>query len=129
MIYWVPIIYNDTTTGTQNDLHRATDIARKMVCEWGMDEEIGSIAFGQEDEPIFMGKEIARHKSYSEFSAKNIDVAVKRILDNARNRSIRLLRENRDKLEKLANTLLEKETLSDGEIRLLLNFPLKEVTA
>ncbi|MBQ5780659.1 MAG: ATP-dependent zinc metalloprotease FtsH [Spirochaetaceae bacterium] len=123
------IIYNDTTTGTQNDLHRATDIARKMVCEWGMDEEIGSIAFGQEDEPIFMGKEIARHKSYSEFSAKNIDVAVKKILDNARNRSIQLLRENRDKLEKLANTLLEKETLSDGEIRLLLNFPLKEVTA
>ncbi len=116
------IVYGDTTTGTQNDIQRATDIARRMVCEWGMAETIGTVAFGQEDEPIFMGKEIERRKGYSEFSAQKIDEAVKAILDEALDSCTKILTDNRDKLDILTNALVEHETLSDAEIRDLLGF-------
>ncbi len=121
------IVYGDTTTGTQNDIQRATDIARRMVCEWGMAEDIGTIAFGQEDEPIFMGKEIERRKGYSEDSAKKIDLAVKKILDEALATCKGILTKNRKKLDLLTKTLIEKETLSDSEIRKLLGFKPLEV--
>jgi cell division protease FtsH len=117
--------FNETTTGTQADLRQATDIARQMVCNWGMAEDMGPITYGQEDEPIFLGKEIARHKDYSENTAKRIDEAVKKILDDGRASASRLLEENKDKLELLAITLLEKETLSDSEVRELLGFETK----
>ncbi len=116
------LVYGDTTTGTQNDIQRATDIARRMVCEWGMSEEVGTIAFGQEDEPIFMGKEIERRKGYSEDSAKKIDLAVKKILDEALSTCKALLTKHRKKLDLLTKTLVENETLSDSEIRKLLGF-------
>ncbi len=116
------IVYKDTTTGTQNDIQRATDIARRMVCEWGMSEEVGTIAFGQEDEPIFMGKEIERRKGYSEDSAKKIDEAVKKILDEALDKCKKILTKNRKKLDKLTQALIDQETLSDNEIRALLGF-------
>lgn len=121
------VLYNETTTGTQNDIQRATEIARSMVCQWGMDCEIGAVSYGQEDEPIFMGKEIARHKEFSEYTAQQIDKAVKSILDEAKNTAIKLLIENKDKLELLSKTLLEKETMDDTEIRELLNIiPISE---
>lgn len=124
------IVYGDTTTGTQNDIQRATGIARRMVCEWGMSEDVGAVSFGQEDEPIFMGKEIARRKGYSEDSAQKIDQAVKNILDEARESAMNILKKNRAKLDKLTKTLIEKETLSDSEIRELLGFkPLEEASA
>jgi cell division protease FtsH len=117
------LFYSETTTGTKQDLEQATGMARRMVCEWGMAEELGPITYGQEDEPIFLGKEIARHKDYSEDTARRIDKAVKEILDGARSRAEEILNTHKKKLEKLADVLLDKETLVDEEIRSLLGFP------
>jgi cell division protease FtsH len=116
------LVYDDTTTGTQNDIARATDIARRMVTEWGMSDEIGAMAFGQDDEPIFMGKEIERKKGYSEYMAQKIDEAVKAFLDEARSRAYANLENHRDQLTKLSESLFENETLEDSEIRKLLGF-------
>ena len=121
------IVYGETTTGTQNDIQQATDIARRMVCEWGMSDDVGAVAYGREDEPIFMGKEIERRKGYSEESAQKIDIAVEKILCEARDRVTKILTEHRDQLDKLTQALVEKETLDDREVRLLLGFePLAE---
>jgi cell division protease FtsH len=117
------LVYRETTTGTKNDLRQATDMARKMVCEWGMAEELGPIAYGQEDEPIFIGKEIARHKDYSEDTAQRIDRAVKAILDAALDTAKAILEANLEKLAALAEALMRRETLSDNEVRRLLKLP------
>ncbi|MGB9715849.1 MAG: ATP-dependent zinc metalloprotease FtsH [Thermodesulfovibrionales bacterium] len=110
------IALNHMTTGAGNDLERATELARKMVTEWGMSEKLGPLTFGKKDEHIFLGKEIARHKDYSEKTAVEIDEEVKRIVIEAYNTSKRLLAENLDLLEALAKSLLEKETLEGSEI-------------
>ena len=121
------VVYNDTTTGTQNDIQQATNLAHRMVCEWGMSEEVGAVCYGQEDEPIFMGKEIARHKDYSEETAKRIDEAVRRLLDEAKKRAVDILTMHRNELDTLSAALLEYETLSDAEIRALLHIePVRE---
>jgi len=117
------LFYGETTTGTKQDIQQATDMARHMVCEWGMAEELGPIAYGQEDEPIFLGKEIARHKDYSEETARRIDQAVREILDRARTEAERIIFEQRDGLEALADALLNRETLSDDEVREILRLP------
>jgi cell division protease FtsH len=117
------LVYNETTTGTKNDLRQATDMARKMVCEWGMAGDLGPVAYGQEDEPIFLAREIARHKDYSEDTARRIDQAVKTILDTALTNAKSILESNREKLETLAEALLQHETLADPEIRRLLKLP------
>jgi cell division protease FtsH len=114
------IIYDETTTGAQNDLEQATEIARKMVCEWGMSDELGPITYGQKEEPIFLGKEIARHKDYSEETARKIDTEIKRIVEQALTDAERILTEQKDKLKLLAETLLVKENMDDDEIRTLL---------
>jgi cell division protease FtsH len=93
-----------------------------MVCEWGMSSDIGAVSYGQEDEPIFMGRELARHKMYSEETAGRIDAAVKKILDGACGKALALLERNRAQLLSLAERLFESETLSDSEIRSLLGF-------
>ena len=116
------LVYGTTTTGTSNDIQRATDIARKMVCEWGMSEKVGVVSFGQEDEPIFMGRDIARHKSFSEETAAKIDEAVKEILVNAKNQAYKNLENHRNFLDTLAKALVENETLSDEDIRTLPGF-------
>jgi len=116
------IIFQESTTGAQNDIEQATDIARKMVCEWGMSANLGAVAYGQKEEPIFIGKEIARHKDYSEETAMKIDHEVKTIVDSGLKRACSLLTEHKDELELLAKTLLEKETLDDDEVRKLLKF-------
>ena len=123
------IVYGDTTTGTQNDIERATDIARRMVCEWGMSEDVGAVSYGREDEPIFMGKEIERRKGYSEESAQKIDRAVEKLLNAARKRTVKILTEHRDQLDKLTQALVEKETLDDKEVRELLGFKPSEALA
>ena len=121
------IVYGDTTTGTQNDIRQATNLAHRMVCEWGMSEEIGAVSYGQEDEPFFMGKEIARHKDYSEETAKKIDEAVSHLLNEAKKRAVELLSIHRNELDTLSAALLEYETLSDAEIRALLRVePVRE---
>jgi cell division protease FtsH len=120
------LIYGETTTGTAQDIRQATDFARKMVCEWGMAEAMGPVAYGQEEEPIFIGKEIAQHKDYSEDTAMRIDAAVKNILEGALARVTSILTEHRDQLEKLADALVARETLEDADVRELLGFPAKE---
>jgi cell division protease FtsH len=117
------LIYHETTTGTKQDIQQATEMARHMVCEWGMADELGPVAYGQEEEPIFLGKEIARHKDYSEETARHIDHAVKEILDRARGEADRIIREHRDGLEALADALLTRETLVDEEVRQILGLP------
>ena len=116
------LVYNDTTTGTQNDLHRATELARRMVCQWGMAQEVGAVAYNQDDEPVFMGRDLVRHKTYSEETARKIDAAVEAILGKARQRCEDILSQHRDQLDALANALIERETLCDEEIRQLLGF-------
>jgi cell division protease FtsH len=123
------IVYGETTTGTAQDIRQATDFARKMVCEWGMAEQMGPVAYGQEEEPIFIGKEIAQHKDYSENTAMRIDEAIKKILESALARVTAILTEHRDQLEKLADALVARETLEDSEVRLLLGFAPREARA
>lgn len=117
------LIYSETTTGTQNDIQQATEIARRMVTEWGMGEDLGFISLGKEDEPIFIGKEIARHKDYSEETARRIDEEVKNIMKSCLTETRKILSNNVDQLHKLAKELIEKETLDDSDIRQLLGFP------
>ena len=117
------LIYDETTTGTKNDIEQATELARRMVCEWGMSADIGPIAYGQEDEPIFLGKEIARHKDYSEETARRIDAAIDEIIRTAMKEVEEILTAHREQLILLSETLVEKETLDDDEIRILLGFP------
>jgi cell division protease FtsH len=119
------LFYDETTTGTKQDLEQATDMARRMVCEWGMAEELGPITYGQEDEPIFLGKEIARHKDYSEETAKRIDGAVKKILVRAVNAAEEILEKHKLALEKLADELIARETLVDEEVRIIIGLPPK----
>ncbi len=123
------LIYGETTTGTSNDIKQATDIARKMVTEWGM-SDLGFIGFGKDDEPLFLGREIAQHKDYSEETARKIDAAILDILDKAMAETRDILKTHRDQLDKLTDELVEKETLDDKEIRELLGFEISEsVTA
>jgi cell division protease FtsH len=114
------IALNHMTTGAGNDLERATDLARKMVTEWGMSEKLGPLTFGKKDEQIFLGREIVRHKDYSEKTAIDIDEEVKKIVIEAYNTSKNLLTANRDILETLAKALLEKETMDGAEIDALI---------
>jgi cell division protease FtsH len=120
------LFYDETTTGTKQDLEQATEMARRMVCEWGMAEEMGPVTYGQEEEPIFLGKEIARHKDYSEETAQRIDRAIKRILDEGQRQAEEILGSHKDELEKLSDALLVRETLVDDEIRTLLGLPPRE---
>ncbi len=104
------------TTGAGNDLERATDLARKMVTEWGMSEKLGPLTFGKKDEQIFLGREIAKHKDYSEKTAVEIDEEVKKIVSGAYDSAKALLEQKRELLDKFARTLLEKETIDGQEI-------------
>ena len=122
------IIFNETTTGSQNDIEQATEIARKMICEWGMSGSLGPIAYGQKEEPIFLGKEIARHKDYSEDTARAIDKEVRVIVEASLTRAKELLTEHRTELALLAKTLVQKETLDDNQIRELLKMPARPRT-
>jgi cell division protease FtsH len=104
------------TTGAGNDLEHATELARKMVTEWGMSDKLGPLTFGKKDEQIFIGREIAKHKDYSEKTAVDIDEEVKRIIIEAYDISKKLLTENQDLLDAFAKALLEKETMDGPEI-------------
>ncbi len=110
------LVLDQLTTGAGNDIERATDIARKMVCEWGMSEKMGPMTFGKKQEEIFLGREIAQHRDYSEKTAQVIDEEVRIIIDNASMTAENLLKENLDKLHRMAQTLLEKEILDGNEI-------------
>ena len=122
------IIYGETTTGTTQDIKQATEMAHRMACEWGMADELGPIAYGQEEEPIFLGKEIARHKDYSEDTAMRIDRAIFRILDEGKKKAFDILTEHRDQLVVLAEELIRKETLLDEDIKVMFGFGAPKTT-
>ena len=107
------------TTGAGNDIERATDIARNMVCEWGM-SELGPLAFGKKEEAIFLGREIAQHRDYTEDTAMHIDKEVKRIVNIAYESAKNILSTNRDTLERIAQALLEREVMDANEVRMLI---------
>ncbi len=105
------LVFDEITTGAGNDIERASELARKMVCEWGMSEELGPLSYGKKEEQIFLGREIAQHRDYSELTAQKIDGAVKQIIVEANDKVTRMLEENRDILKAIADELLEKETI------------------
>ena len=104
------------TTLAENDIEKASDLTRKMVCEYGMSEELGPLTFGKKEEQIFLGREIAQHRDYSEMTAQRIDEEVRDIVTNAYKRAQRLIKDNLHTLQTLADSLLEKETLNSGDI-------------
>ncbi|MEK7307843.1 MAG: ATP-dependent zinc metalloprotease FtsH, partial [Nitrospirota bacterium] len=114
------IAFGHFTTGAGNDIEKATEITRKMVCEWGMSERLGPVTFGKKEELIFLGREIAQHKDYSEKTAEAIDEEIRKIINERYEYSKRLLADNRALLEKLAVTLLEKETIDGVEIDIII---------
>jgi len=105
------LIFDEITTGAGNDIERASAMARKMVCEWGMSDELGPLAYGKKEEQIFLGKEIGQSRDFSENTAQQIDHAVREIIDSAVKNVTALLEENRDILTRMAEDLLEKETI------------------
>jgi cell division protease FtsH len=113
------IVLNDFTTGAGNDIERATALARKMVCEWGM-SRLGPLSYGKKEEQIFLGREFATHKDYSEETAKNIDAEVLAIVTRNYERAKKLLTDNLETLHRLAGELLEKEVLSGAELDALI---------
>lgn len=115
------IIFSTMTTGAGNDIERATEMARKMVCEWGMSEKLGPVSFGKKDEQIFLGREMATHKNFSEATAVEIDTEIRRIVDENYGKVKHLLTDNVDLLHIIARALIEKENLSGVEIEALMN--------
>jgi len=114
------LVLGSCTTGASNDLERVTERARKMVCEWGMSEEMGPLTFGKKAEQIFLGREIAQHQDYSEDTAMQIDKEVKKVVLAAYAEATKLLEENRDALTLVAEALLEYETLDANEVKVVL---------
>jgi cell division protease FtsH len=112
------LFLDQMSTGAGNDIERATELARKMVCEWGM-SSLGPLAFGKKEEQIFLGREIAQHRDYSEDTAIKIDMEVRRLVDDGYTRAKELLSDSREVLTKIAMALLEREVLDAAEIKLL----------
>jgi cell division protease FtsH len=113
------IFMNRKTTGAGNDIERATDLARKMVCEYGM-SSLGPLTFGKKEEQIFLGREIAQHRDFSEETARQIDAEVRRLADEAYRSAYEILDTNKDVMHRMASALLERETLDANEIRMLI---------
>src|SRR5881296_3345154 len=110
------LVLKHITTGAGNDLERATDLARKMVCEWGMSERMGPLTFGKQNEQVFLGRELGSQRDFSEQVALKIDTEVKRLVTENYDRAKRMLRDNMAALKALAEALLEKEVLEAAEI-------------
>jgi cell division protease FtsH len=113
------LIFEDVTTGASSDLERATRLARKMVTEYGMSDKLGPLTFGHKEELVFLGKEIGEQRNYSEEVARSIDEEVRRLITDAHETALRILRENKDKLVNLASKLIEVETLEGKELQAL----------
>jgi len=115
------VIFNQITTGAGNDIERATDTARRMVCEWGMSEKLGPLTFGKKDEQIFLGREINQHRDYSEQTAIEIDQEVRRIVMDGYALATELVTDNIELLKDLAEALLERESIGAEEVALIMN--------
>lgn len=114
------IFLNHMTTGAGNDIQRATELARKMVCEWGMSDELGPLTFGQKEEQIFLGKEFARHRDYSEQTAISIDSEIHRMVSEHYEKARKIIEDNKELVQRIAEALLERETLDAIEIETLI---------
>lgn len=115
------LVFNKITTGAQSDISVATNIARRMVCEWGMSDEMGPLAYGKKDEAVFLGREIGHNRDYSEETASKIDMVVKGIVENELSRARDILSKNKDKLETVAKALLVEETLDGAQLGRILD--------
>ncbi|MEM9183432.1 MAG: ATP-dependent metalloprotease, partial [Pseudomonadota bacterium] len=104
------------TTGASNDIERATDLARLMVQRWGLSDALGPVAYGEQEEEVFLGRSVTQHKAVAEETARQIDSEVRRILDEAYDRSTRLLKENEKKMHVMAEALMKYETIDSGQI-------------
>jgi cell division protease FtsH len=121
------ITMDSLTTGAGNDLERATELARRMVCEWGMSDAMGPLTFGKKEEQIFLGREIAQHQDYSEDTALKIDQEVKRFVTQNYERSHKMLSDSKEVLVKIADALLAREVLDADQVkRLVAGLPLDE---
>jgi cell division protease FtsH len=121
------ITMDSLTTGAGNDLERATELSRKMVCEWGMSDAMGPLTFGKKEEQIFLGREIAQHQDYSEDTALKIDQEVKRFVTDAYQRARALLSAHKDTLIRMAEALLQREVLDAEQVkRIAAGLPLDE---
>ena len=109
------LVLNDISTGASNDIERATKIARDMVTKYGMSDRIGTIMFGSSQEEVFLGRDFAQTKNYSEETAGIIDEEIKKIIDKAYKTALYILQENMDKLNRVASVLLEKEKIDSEE--------------
>ena len=110
------LIFGHQTTGASNDIKRATSLVRKMVCDYGMTDELGPVSYGDKDDSIFLGREMNRHRDYSESTAEAIDLHVRRIIDEQSARAKGILTQHKEELERLAKALLEHELLDREEI-------------
>jgi cell division protease FtsH len=125
------LFLNTMTTGAGNDIEQATELARKMVCEFGM-SDLGPLTFGKKEEQIFLGREIAQHRDYSEDTAIKIDQEVRRFVDDGYKSAVDILSNNRDTLHKIAQALLEREVLDANEIKMIIEgrtLPAKQAPA
>ncbi|HOQ49759.1 MAG TPA: cell division protein FtsH, partial [Candidatus Kapabacteria bacterium] len=114
------IVFGNLTTGAANDLQRATQLARKMVCDWGMSEEIGPITFAHQHEEVFLGRDISQPRDHSELTAQLIDSEVRKILTQCSNKAEQILNDNLELLHKTAKILLERETLDSSELEAII---------
>jgi cell division protease FtsH len=114
------VVFDRVTTGAGNDLDRATDLARKMVMEYGMSSDLGPMTYGEREEMVFLGRSISEHRNYSEAIARRIDNEVRQIIGKAYNRAIEVMTTHRDLLDELARNLIENETLGEQEVETLL---------
>jgi cell division protease FtsH len=110
------LVFNHYTTGAGNDIEKASNIARKMVCEWGMSDKLGPLAYGAKEEEIFLGREIQKHRDYSEKTAIEIDEEIRSIVTTGFDRAVQILKDNMDLLHRLSAELLEREILDGEEI-------------
>jgi cell division protease FtsH len=114
------LVFDQIATGAANDLERSTKLARKMVCNWGMSDKVGPVTFGKTEEHIFLGREMAQAKDYSDSSAEVIDQEIRAFIESAEDTARELLRGNIDNLHKLAKELLEKEILDGSEVDIII---------
>ncbi len=116
-------VFNEVTSGAANDLKRATEIAKTMVTRWGMSDTLGPITYGQKQEEVFLGRDYTTNQDYSDETAHAIDQAVRELVEGAEKRSREILNRERKRLDRLAESLVERESLSGEEIRVLLDLP------
>jgi cell division protease FtsH len=113
-------VFDGVTTGASNDLERATEMARKMVMEYGMSDDLGPMTFGEREEMVFLGRSIAEHRNYSEAVARRIDDEVRGIIRRAHEQATAIMTQYRDTLDRLADLLIQQETVGETEVQALL---------